>query len=279
LRADSPTIKGEVRLWHPVTLVLKPIRLRTVAALLALLLPALLTLNAPAGKAETLDNSAIEMLQDAFDALSNSEFEQAQQVFQQLILSYPGTPEAIRAEHELAVLNSRQRYRSGLDSAGLLGQRFEEPQLRRTFALEVGDRVFFAANSAAIGGRARVMLENQAKWLQQHSELKITIIGRADDGVSAENAMTISSQRAEAVRQRLISAGVDAARISLEARGLTDPVATCRTPLCQAQNRIAETWIGGRRGIGSNEYTSPVPSASLNAAAPRENRGSAALPR
>lgn len=264
-------------------LVLRPTRVRVVVALAIMLLPAAIAWQPAIARADPPDDSAVEMLQDAYDALADSEHELARKILRQLIVSFPGTPEAIRAEHELAELNSRQDYGGGFGAVALFGQRSKEPQLRRDFALSVGDRVFFAQNSAAIGGRARVMIDNQARWLKQRPELKVTIIGRADDDQPAESALMISSKRAEAVRERLITAGIEAARISVEARGAADPVATCASAICRAQNRHAETWIGELRGIGAlGDRASRVPAAQLDGAVLRGNAGSVgsvALPR
>lgn len=256
----------------------RPTRIRSVATLLTMLLSAAIVAWQPA--VARAGSAPVEMLQDAFDAMSDSEFDEARKILSDLILSYPGTPEAIRAEHELAVLNSRQDYSGGLDAVALFGQRSREPQLRRSFALDVGDRVFFAVNSAAIGGRARVLIENQARWLKQRPDLKVTIIGRADDELASEQAVLLSSKRAEAVRERLIAGGIPSARISIEARGATDPIATCATPLCRAENRHAETWIGELRGIGAlgdgATRGSALGSDSVNDLG---SRGNVALPR
>lgn len=245
-----------------------------------LLLTAAIVAQPGPARAGPPDDAAVEMLQDAFDALSDSDSDLARQIFRQLIVSYPGTPESIRAEHELAVLNSRQESGSSYSAMTAFGQRSREPLLRRDFALTVGDRVFFAQNSAAIGGRARSIIENQARWLKQHPELKVTIIGRADDGVPPEAALTISSKRAEAIRERLVAAGIESSRISVEARGATDPIAMCATPICRAENRHAETWIGELRGIGALEdRAARRKSSDMDTATMRAVRDNSAVPR
>lgn len=253
----------------------RPIPIRSVVTLLTLLLAVATVVWQPA--VARAGPAPVQMLQDAFDAMSDSDFDEARKILGELILSYPGTPEAIRAEHELAVLNSRQDYGGGgLDAVALFGPRSREPQLRRSFALDVGDRVFFAVNSAAIGGRARVLIESQALWLKQRPELKVTVIGRADDDLDSDKSVLLSSKRAEAVRERLIASGIPSARISIEARGTSDPIATCATPLCRAENRHAETWIGELRGIGALGEGAARGSDSVNDLG---SRGNVALPR
>jgi peptidoglycan-associated lipoprotein len=208
-----------------------------------------------------------EMLQDGLDALSGKEQGLAAELFEQLILAFPGTTEADRAQQELTLLGStsgtasEQHPESEPRDAAARERNDDPAALRMKFAVEAGDRVFFAENSAVIGGRARALLENQARWLQARPELKITIIGRADDGGPEDEAHVLSAKRAEAVRDKLVAGGVPASRILIDGRGTRDPVATCHSALCQAQNRHAETSIGG--GIVSGAGEDMVRGASI----------------
>ncbi|MEQ1669675.1 MAG: OmpA family protein [Hyphomicrobium sp.] len=199
----------------------------------------------PQAHAEQSQQSAAEMLQDGLDALLDRQTDLAGQLFEQLMLTFPGSPESARAERELGVLGTASRAERQPEEADVFAHRNprDEPALRLKFAADAGDRVFFAENSAVIGGRARALLEHQARWLAVRKDLSITIIGRADDGASADASRELSAKRAEAVREKLIASGIAAARMQIDARGTRDPVATCRTDLCQAQNRHAETFI------------------------------------
>jgi peptidoglycan-associated lipoprotein len=215
------------------------------AALLSPAMPGGVTLRA---HADPTQNSPAEMLQDGLEALIERQTELATQLFEHVIQAFPGTPEATHAERELgkmsgATPDTAERTRN-VESVANDGLRFSTAELRMKFAVEAGDRVFFAENSAVIGGRARSLLEQQARWLIKRPELKVTVVGRADDGNAPEAARDISTKRAEAVRDRLVANGVAVSRIAIEARGMRDPVATCRSALCQAQNRHAETIIG-----------------------------------
>lgn len=212
---------------------------------LALALPLFLLAPLHGAHADTSRNSPVEMLQDGLDALLERQRELAADLFSQLIAAFPGTPEASRAERELSSLSGRdQQHPAAYEREQPFVQRATDSELRMTFATEAGDRVFFAEDSAVIGGRARALIEHQARWLLKRPDLKVTIVGRSDDGLSADAARDIAEKRAAAVRDRLVANGVIAGRIAIETRGARDPVATCATPLCQAQNRHAETVIG-----------------------------------
>ena len=109
--------------------------------------------------------------------------------------------------------------------------------------MSVGDRVFFADRSAELSGRARAAIEAQAHWLKRKSGLVIIVEGHADDSGTSDDNMTLSRQRADAVRQRLIELGIATERIRITAFGRNQTVADCTGSLCAAQNRRAVTVV------------------------------------
>ncbi len=135
----------------------------------------------------------------------------------------------------------------GLASAAVSGSRTGNPKGNPTgnpeeFQALVGDRVFFAQGSAALSARARKALAAQAAWLAQHPALRVTVEGHADDPGGDDHRL--SQQRAEAVRRRLIEAGVAPERIRTIAYGRRHLIALCGDPLCGPQNRRAVTVVG-----------------------------------
>lgn len=205
-----------------------------------------------------------DLLSDAYDALSEDRPDLARKIFQTLLNAYPQSTEAARAADELASLesagfgdadaresgelNASTPSYSGEPGQGESQRALRVPasseglrRVRQRFLIDVGDRVFFAENSDALGGRARATLEAQARWLKAAANLEVTIIGRAADGGSAGDNRALSLARAQAVQAKLIEGGVAPKRIKVEARGSTDPVATCTQPLCEAHNRHVES--------------------------------------
>ena len=236
--------------------------------------------SAPAETGDATQSAATQtsdqMLRDGLDALSDHQPDEARQFFQRIIKLYPRTRASANAERELARLQDGGLQDNGGDSdqsADLISDTPPEPdsktrnealrdrtnqqakRLRQSFVITVGDRVFFAENSANIGGRARAILESQARWLKARPDITVRLIGRADDGGNAAAAATLAAKRGEAVRDKLLEYGVPAVRIVLEPRADQDPIATCRTSLCQAQNRHVETLIGspGSNMLGGND--------------------------
>lgn len=152
---------------------------------------------------------------------------------------------------------------------GLLPSAEDVRRMRNRFLLDVGDRVFFAQNSAVLGGRARAIVEAQSHWLNKLPSLQIIIIGRAADGGNGSDDAELSLARARAVEAKLIESGVAPSRIRVEARGSSDPIATCQSPSCQAQNRHAESLVGFP-GMGTSQLSGPAGAMAIDLPAARQ---------
>ena len=136
--------------------------------------------------------------------------------------------------------------------------------LEQDLRSNVGDRIFFGEGSAELGARSRVVLAAQAAWLKRYPELAITVEGHADDHGSQDFNRDLAEKRAHVVRDRLVTEGVEAARIGVEAMGRENPVAPCQDAACAAQNRRVVTHLVAPRA--------PAPAEPRSAFdAPRRN--------
>ena len=124
---------------------------------------------------------------------------------------------------------------------GLGGEGPASPGTARDFAVNVGDIVHFQVDSPSLTGEAQTILRNQARWLNQYSDYRITIEGHADERGTREYNLALGAQRAMAVKRFLAHSGVDAARIKTISYGKERPVATCDDISCWSQNRRAQT--------------------------------------
>lgn len=204
---------------------------------------------------------AAELLEDGLDALSDHAEDSGRRLLNRVIDEYPGTAAASRAKRALVALD-----RGELDPESRERLKADEAErtteYRHAFLVDVGDRVFFAENSAALGGRARNIIEQQARWLSARPDLSIMVIGRADGEGNSKAVRDLSLQRAQAVRDRLVAAGLPQNRIEIKASGDQDLVAICDNALCRAQNRNAEvlinywhTYSGWQAGPGAPGLT------------------------
>lgn len=98
----------------------------------------------------------------------------------------------------------------------------------------------FDFNSATLRPESTVVLEQVAGLLRGEPALGISIEGHTDDiGGEAYN-MALSGKRANAVRDWLVAAGIDAARLEAVGKGAGSPVATNGNDVGRAQNRRVE---------------------------------------
>lgn len=100
--------------------------------------------------------------------------------------------------------------------------------------------MLFDFDSAVIKPEAETALEEAAKVAKTHSDLKVEIQGHTDSIGSAEYNMNLSERRAQAVKDYLTAAGVDASRMKIVGYGMTMPVATNDTEANRARNRRVE---------------------------------------
>jgi peptidoglycan-associated lipoprotein len=101
----------------------------------------------------------------------------------------------------------------------------------------VGDRVFFATDQATLDGSARATLRNQAGWLNQNLGVRLTVEGHADERGTRDYNLALGARRANAVRDFLISEGVDGSRLQTISYGKERPVSLCSEEACWSKNR------------------------------------------
>ena len=101
----------------------------------------------------------------------------------------------------------------------------------------VGDRVFFQTDQSNLDGSARATLRNQAQWLSQNSSVNLIIEGHADERGTREYNLALGARRANAVRDFLISEGVNGSRLQTISFGKERPVSLCSEEACWSKNR------------------------------------------
>jgi peptidoglycan-associated lipoprotein len=110
------------------------------------------------------------------------------------------------------------------------------PSLRDLFQRNVKD-AFFAYDSYKVDDETSQLLASDAKFLQQHSDVKFTVEGHCDERGSEEYNLALGASRAEAVKQALVAQGVDAQRIATNSVGKEKPFCSESNEECWHQNR------------------------------------------
>ena len=106
-------------------------------------------------------------------------------------------------------------------------------------AVNIDDRVFFATGQANIDSSSRTVLEAQAERLIQNADIDLVIEGHADERGDYEYNMALGARRANAVRDFLISQGVDSTRLQTISFGNERPESLCSEESCWSKNRRA----------------------------------------
>src|SRR5664279_3291979 len=100
--------------------------------------------------------------------------------------------------------------------------------------------IFFATGSAKLLAKSYASLKGVAQILKDSSTYKIDIDGYTDITGSADKNQVLSENRANSVKQYLMSNGVDESRITATGHGINDPIADNKTAAGRAKNRRVE---------------------------------------
>lgn len=99
--------------------------------------------------------------------------------------------------------------------------------------------VFFDYDSYDVTGQYTSVLQQDARFLQQHPNMSFTIEGHCDERGSTEYNLALGDNRALAVKNALASMGVAASRMKTISYGKEKPFCTESTEACWQQNRRA----------------------------------------
>jgi OmpA-OmpF porin, OOP family len=133
-------------------------------------------------------------------------------------------------EHPLIYTNFR--IASG-GNMNLVGQKFTDAKI-------VTHGINFDVDKATLRPESMGTLNQIKRILTDNPDLKFEIDGHTDNsGASAHNA-TLSQQPADAVKEQLVTMGIDGSRLTTKGLGDTKPMATNDTPEGKANNRRVE---------------------------------------
>ena len=119
-----------------------------------------------------------------------------------------------------------------------------EPGSHQDLVQRVGDRVFFALDSAVLDADARRTLERQAEWLRLFPDNSLIIEGHCDERGTREYNLALGERRANAVREYLITQGIAPSRLTTISYGKERPYAL---------DHNEEAWALNRRAVSVKE--------------------------
>ncbi len=105
------------------------------------------------------------------------------------------------------------------------------------------EQVRFELDSAVLSDSARASLQKNGTWMQRWTSTRVTIEGHADSRGTSEYNLALGERRAVAMRDYMVSLGVDGARLATVSLGEERPVCTQETETCWEQNRRGQFLI------------------------------------
>jgi outer membrane protein OmpA-like peptidoglycan-associated protein len=117
----------------------------------------------------------------------------------------------------------------------------------RGLVLTLGDVLFDTGKSELNSGASR-KLDQLAQFLSEHKNRRVQIDGFTDSVGSDSYNQELAQRRANAVKNALLTRGIDSTRINTEGYGKAFPVATNADSGGRQLNRRVEVVIGGENG-------------------------------
>jgi peptidoglycan-associated lipoprotein len=117
------------------------------------------------------------------------------------------------------------------------------PGSAEDFVANVGDRVFFALDRSDVSAEGQAVLHRQAEWLKQYAATVVVVEGHCDERGTREYNLALGEHRAHAIKNYLISLGVDANRVEVISYGKERPFVVGSNEEAWAQNRVGRTVI------------------------------------
>jgi peptidoglycan-associated lipoprotein len=104
------------------------------------------------------------------------------------------------------------------------------------FSQNVKD-IYFDYDKGDIRADQQASIQGDAQFLQQHPNIRFTIEGHCDERGSTEYNLALGTNRADAVKNALVQAGVGGDRIKTISYGKEKPFCTESNESCWQQNR------------------------------------------
>lgn len=145
-----------------------------------------------------------------------------------------------------------------------------KPVVVKKESIELDRTVQFEPDSAKLIEDSRDLLDEVAKALEAHPEIKqVSIEGHTDSRLSARHNQSLSVRRASSVRSYLITKGIAKDRLAAKGFGATQPVADNSTWKGRFQNRRVHLRITQRDaaggGVAPKAENKPKPEAKQQA--------------
>lgn len=118
-------------------------------------------------------------------------------------------------------------------------------QSKRGAAIAIQDRLLFDVGSAALRSESGPVMDRVAEVLKGKKKSPMLIEGHTDNQGTSELNLKLSENRAIAVKQALVTRGVDASTMTTKGYGFQEPIDSNATAEGRQRNRRAEIVFPG----------------------------------
>jgi len=105
---------------------------------------------------------------------------------------------------------------------------------------------FFDFDKADLRDDARTALAADAEWMKQYASIKVLVEGHCDERGTEEYNLSLGQKRASAVKDYLVSLGIEGSRVNTVSYGKARPFCTDHDENCWQQNRRGHFVITGK---------------------------------
>ncbi|HET7342175.1 MAG TPA: peptidoglycan-associated lipoprotein Pal [Methylomirabilota bacterium] len=116
----------------------------------------------------------------------------------------------------------------------------ERPRIEEFTAVPELKVVLFDFDKSSLRPDAADAVQGDADWLKENADTVVLIEGHCDELGTTEYNQALGDRRAQAVRESLEAAGIEADRLTTISYGKEKPTCTENTDECRAQNRHVE---------------------------------------
>ncbi len=130
------------------------------------------------------------------------------------------------------------------EDVAIRGKNLNVKELKVGEAYTIND-ILYATSSSTMNNKSKFILKGFARFLNENPTIKVAIQGHTDDVGDDMKNMELSDDRAQSVKNYLVSLGVDKSRLTAKGYGETMPKVANTSAANRAQNRRTDFVIEG----------------------------------
>ena len=135
-------------------------------------------------------------------------------------------------QEDLAARERRERAEAEAEK-----QRLQAERERAAKAEFINENIYFDFDKSSLTRKAQGKLSQKVKWLRDHSNVDVVIGGHTDERGTKEYNMTLGQRRAQSIKNFLVDAGIDPARLEAISYGEEQPAVPRHNESAWAKNR------------------------------------------